>query len=198
MSRTRTVSLTLGSIALGAVLATGVTGLAQADDSTTAPASSAVAGQGPHDRGMHGDPRRGGDRGDMRRGEPLHGEMVVKAEDGTITTVREIRGEVSAVSSSSITVTAEDGYTATFAIDDQTVVRVGLPERGSADDSDTIADVQVGDVAHIHGTVTGSTATAERVMAMTADEAAQLDQLRQQHQQEHAAAASGASSTQVG
>ncbi len=42
MSRTRTITLTLGSIAAGAVLATGVTGLAMAADSTPSPSSSAT------------------------------------------------------------------------------------------------------------------------------------------------------------
>ncbi len=206
MSRTRTVSLTVGSIALGAVLATGLTGLAQADDSVTS-TPSAASGQvqglgdgarmgGRHDGpgGMHGRPGMGGPGG-----EALHGEFVVKAADGTITTMREVHGTVTAVSSSSITVKAEDGYSATFAIDEDTDVRTGLPDRNSAPDAestDTIADVTVGDVARVHGSVSGSTATAEHVMAMSADEAAQMEALRQQHQAQHEAdAASTASGT---
>lgn len=229
MSRTRTITLTVGSLAAGAMLATGVTGMALADDSTSSPSSSAsapgapgsgVPGQdGRGDRGMRGGPGMGdhgmrggpgmGDRG-MRGGpggEALHGELVVKAADGTISTVRQIRGTVTAVSASSITVTAEDGYTATFAVTSDTEVHVGLPDRSAdpATDTDAITDVAVGDVARVHGTVSGSAATAAHVMALTADEAAQLEQLRQQHAQDRAAAqgttpgsATGSGSTQAG
>ena len=147
MSRTRTITLTLGSVAAGAILATGVTGLALADDSATpspstsssAPGSDTAPGiggqRGPGDGmrdgrgGMHG--MRGGPMG-----EALHGELVVKAADGTISTVRQVQGTVTAVTSTSITVKAEDGYTATFAVNADTEVHTGLPsrDRGTADD----------------------------------------------------------------
>ena len=215
MSRTRTITLTLGSVAAGAILATGVTGLALADDqSTPAPSASSSAGTAtdsaaPGGRGMdgmrgrHDGPGGGmhGMRGPGPMGEALHGELVVKAEDGTISTVRQVRGTVTAVSSTSITVEAEDGYTGTFAITADTEVRVGLPQRGAEpqESTSTIADVAVGDVAHVHGTVSGSTATASHVMAMTAEQAAELEALRAQHEAEHqareSAAASGSSTT---
>ena len=209
MSRTRTITLTLGSVAAGAILATGVTGLALADDSATpspstsssAPGSDTapgIAGQrGPGDGmrdgrgGMHG--MRGGPMG-----EALHGELVVKAADGTISTVRQIQGTVTAVTSTSITVKAEDGYTATFAVNADTEVHTGLPsrDRGTAEPAtQSIADVSVGDVARVHGTVSGDTATAEHLHAMTAEQAATLEAERQQHMQEHAAANGTASSS---
>ncbi len=72
--------------------------------------------------GMHG--MRGGPMG-----EALHGEFVVKAVDGTISTVRQVQGTVTAVSDTSITVKAEDGYTATFAVNADTEVHTGLPCR---------------------------------------------------------------------
>ena len=163
MSRTRTITLTLGSIAAGAVLATGVTGLALADDrhplagrlvvGTGTDAPSGTTGQrGPGDGmrdgrggpgGMHG--MRGGPMG-----EALHGELVVKAEDGTISTVRQVQGTVTAVTSTSITVEAEDGCTATFAVNAETEVHTGLPsrDRDTADaTTQAITDVSVGDVA---------------------------------------------------
>lgn len=219
MSRTRTITLTLGSIAAGAVLATGVTGLALADDtaapspgaSSSAPAGDAASGpMGQRDRGDRMRDGRGGPGGlhGMRggpMGAALHGEFTVKAEDGTISTVRQVRGTVSAVTSTSITVTAEDGYTATFAVDADTEVRTGLPtrDRGAAGSTtQSIADVAVGDVARVHGTVSGTSATAAHVHAMTAEQAATLEAARQQHLQEHAAArgtdASSSSATQVG
>lgn len=218
MSRTRTITLTLGSIAAGAILATGVTGLALADDqSTPAPSASSSAGattdstapggRGSDGRGMDGMGGRHDGPGGMRGmrgpgpiGEALHGEMVVKADDGTISTVRTIRGTVTAVSDTSITVKAEDGYTGTFAITADTEVRVGLPQRGAdaQESTSTIADVAVGDVAHVHGTVSGSTATASHVMAMTAEQAAELEALRAQHEAEHQARASAGSSGSAG
>jgi hypothetical protein len=208
MSRTRTITLTLGSVAAGAILATGVTGLALADDSATlSPGTSSsvpgsdtapgIAGQrGPGDGmrdgrgGMHG--MRGGPMG-----EALHGELVVKAADGTISTVRQIQGTVTAVTSTSITVKAEDGYTATFAVNADTEVHTGLPsrDRGMTETTQSIADVSVGDVARVHGTVSGDTATAEHLHAMTAEQAATLEAERQQHMQEHAAANGTASSS---
>jgi hypothetical protein len=221
MSRTRTITLTLGSLAAGAVLATGVTGLALADDTATpspgasssAPGSDAASGttdqRGPGGMrdgrggpgGMHG--MRGGPGGmhGMRggpMGEALHGELVVKAQDGTISTVRQVQGTVTAVTSTSITVKAEDGYTATFAVNSDTEVRTGLPtrDRDSAESTtQSIADVSVGDVARVHGTVSGDTATAQHLHAMTAEQAATLEAERQQHLQDHATADGTSSGT---
>lgn len=213
MSRTRTITLTLGSIAAGAVLATGVTGLAMAADTTPSPAASSTApgvdaGSVPQGLRGPGDGMRGGPGGmhGMRggpMGEALHGELVVKADDGTISTIREVQGTVTAVSSTSITVKAEDGYTATFVVNAETDVHTGLPSRDRGMDApaatdttaQSIADVSVGDVAHVHGTVDGDTATAEDVHAMTAEQAATMAAERQQHMQEHAAA-NEASATQ--
>ena len=193
MSRTRTITLTVGSLAAGAILATGITGLAMAADSTpgptsptgTSPAAAAVPGTpgDPHAGRQHLPGMRGGPGG-----QALHGELVVKAADGTISTVRTINGTVTAVSSSSITVKADDGYSSTFSVAATTEVRVGAPDftQGRADPSavstDAITDVTVGDVAHVDGTVTGSTATATEVHAMTAAEAAAMEQQRLQPQ----------------
>ena len=174
MSRTRTITLTVGSLAAGAILATGITGLAMAADSTPG---------GPHAGRQHLPGMRGGPGG-----QALHGELVVKAADGTISTVRTINGTVTAVSSSSITVKADDGYSSTFSVAATTEVRVGAPDftQGRPDPSavstDAITDVTVGDVAHVDGTVTGSTATATEVHAMTAAEAAAMEQQRLQPQ----------------
>ena len=169
MSRTRTITLTVGSLAAGAVLATGITGMAMAADSTPGgtPGGSHAGRQ--HRPGMMGGPG----------GQALHGELVVKAADGTISTVRTISGTVTAVSGSSITVKADDGYSSTFDITATTEVRVGAPDR-NAMSTDAITDVTVGDIAHVNGTVAGSTATATEVHAMTATEATAMEQQRQQ------------------
>jgi hypothetical protein len=226
MSRAKTITVTVGSLAAGAILATGITGIASASGSTstnntpTAAQSSTAPGsaQSTRPRG-HADRQRGGMRGGPHRGDhemlggprgdALHGEAVVKAADGTISTVRMIRGEVTAVSSSSISVKAEDGFTATYAVTSTTDVHTGPPSRGhgpgdpagstagssTAPAPSTIADVKVGDVAMVEGTVTGSTVMAAEIRSMTAAQAAQLDQLRAQHDQQQTGAAGSSSAT---
>lgn len=214
MSRSKTITITLGSLAAGAALATGVTGIAMAADSSPSPSSSAAspsAGSGSTDAaaGAQRDGQRGGPRdgGHARGGllgapgsEPLHGEMVVQAEDGTVSTVRMIRGTVTAVSATSITVKADDGYSATFAVGTGSTVHTGLPDGprpadGTADAAGSIAEVAVGDVAHVQGTVSGSEATATRIHAMTAAQAEQAQADRLAHEQEHAARADDSAGT---
>jgi hypothetical protein len=192
MSRTRTITITLGSLAAGAMLATGVTGLAVAADSTpddaasTATPSAATAERmGSTGGWMHHGP--GGDGREMRgglHGDAVHGETVVKAEDGTFSTVQMIRGTVTAVSADSISVKAEDGYSATFAVTVDTEVRTGVPTRPTdgtqptAPTAGSIGDVTIGDVAMVRGTGAASAAVADHIHAMTAAEAAQLEQDR--------------------
>lgn len=206
MTRTRTITLTLGSLAAGAILATGVTGLAVAADGDQGSSSASPStASGQHESHWSRDAdRKGGPRGERGglMGEALHGEMVVKADDGTITTVRQVHGVVTKVSASSITVEAEDGYSATFTVTADTMIRAGLPDMtqgrpdaGTEPTSDPISDVAVGDAAHVNGTVSGSTATATRIHAMSAEESATMEQQRQQHQQERADA-TGSSTTQ--
>lgn len=186
--RTKTIAITVGSLAAGAVLATGVTGVAMAADSSPSPQASVAE---------TAVDLRAADRGGMGRGpggQALHGEMTVKQADGTIATIATVNGTVTAVSATSITVKAADGFTATYAVSTDTDVRVGVPTRpaeGSrpiapAASTDTIADVSVGDVAHVHGTVSGSSMTASAVHAMTAEQAAQLQAERAQHEAAHA------------
>ncbi|MDP1878141.1 MAG: hypothetical protein Q8M17_11360 [Actinomycetota bacterium] len=185
-NRTKTIAITVGSLAAGAVLATGVTGVAVAADSSPSPLASVAR-----------DDMRGPDRGGPGRGpggQALHGQITVKQDDGTIATIARVNGTVTAVSPTSITVTAEDGYAATYAISEDTVVRVGVPTRPArgttpaapAASTHTIADVSVGDVAHVQGTVSGSVTTASEVHAMTAEQAAQLEAERAQHEAAHA------------
>jgi hypothetical protein len=220
MSRARTITVTVGSLAAGAILATGITGIASAANGTTSPEASTGTSQtapghqqrGGPDGGPAGGPAGGrheGPRGAMLggpRGEALHAEAVVKAADGTISTVSQIQGTVTAVAASAITVKAEDGFTATYVVNDTTEVRTGLPPqrpdlqgatgtqaKPTAPAAGSISDVKVGDVARVEGTVSGSTSTATEVHSMTAAQKAQLDQQRAQHDQSRQQ--SGSSST---
>lgn len=228
MSRAKTITITVGSLAVGAVLATGITGIASAANGSPSPSpsttSQAAPQQGkapggslrsaPDGMGRHGGHGGGfgGPRGGMLggpAGQALHGEFVVKASDGTITTVRMIRGSVTAVDASSITVKADDGYSSTFAVNSTTEIHVGLPafhgpnDQGAAGTgtqppapaASTIADVKVGDVADVEGTVSGSAATATEIHSMTAAQAAQLEQQRQAHQQQELQQQSSTSSS---
>ena len=159
----------------GGVAALGVTALAsglitspaQATDSSTTPAPNADGQLGP--MGDHG---RGGPGMDRHRdaaqyGERVSSERTVKQSDGTIVVIRDVKGSVTAVSATSITVATADGKNYTFVVDANTTVD---REHAAA----AIADVVVGDIAHVSGTVDGGTATATRIHAETeATEAAE-------------------------
>ena len=224
MSRAKTIAITVGSLTAGALLATGVTGIAAAANGTPSPSATSPKGQsstpqqGPdgNGRGGHRGDGMGGPRGGMLGGpggQALHGEIVVKKADGTISTVRLIDGTVTAVSSDSITVKSADDFTATYTVNSTTDIHVGLRAGGPGHDgqgtsgsttsgtatkpaASTIADVKVGDVARVEGTLSGSTATATEIHAMTAAEAAQLDALRKQHDAQRGSSSTGSSGTQ--
>ncbi len=182
MSRASTIAISVGSLAAGAIIATSLTGIAMAEDASPSPSTgTSTAPDGREFGSMHegmgmrgGMGRHGGMHGD-RLGQPVHGESVVKKDDGSFVTVRDIRGSVTAVSATSITVKAEDGFTSTFAVDGDTDVRTGLPTRGSGSATGSISDVKVGDIAHVRGTVDGSSATATEVHGMTAEQAKQME-----------------------
>lgn len=75
----------------------------------------------------------------------LHGEFVVPDGDGEgyRTSVVQ-RGTVTAVDGSSVTVRSEDGFSATYLVDDDTVVNAG---------NEGIEDIEVDDEVHVHGFV---------------------------------------------
>lgn len=119
-------------------------------------------GHGPSEHGSHG-PDSHGPRGGM-----LHSEGVIEDADGTFVTVRMQQGEVTSASATSITVTSADGYTSTYSIGDSTVV-----ERDGED-----APPEVGDTVHVRGAVTGGTATADMVHALSPDAAREFERHR--------------------
>jgi hypothetical protein len=158
-SRTRRVGV---AAAVGIGLALGAAGIAgAADDATPSPspgASTQVAppkapggadgrhpGRGHGPRGMHGI---------GPGGMALHGEFVVPDGSGGYRTVRTQRGEVTAVSATSLTVKSEDGYSSTYVLNPSTVVVAGR---------DGIGTVEKGETVAVLATVKGGTATAEHV-----------------------------------
>jgi len=90
-------------------------------------------------------------------GIPVHGDVVVNDPNaGGTTTIRFARGEVTAVSATSLTLKCSDGFEATFAIDGNTKVRLG-------DDQRTITDLKTGGTAMATGRVAGEVTTATLV-----------------------------------
>jgi hypothetical protein len=82
----------------------------------------------------------GGMMGGALLGAPLHGSYVVEDPDGGYRTVLSQHGEVTAVSSTSLTVRSEDGFTTTYRLTDDTTVLSG-PD--GTDDVEDGADVAV-------------------------------------------------------
>lgn len=85
----------------------------------------------------------------------VHGQIVTKGKNGYVTHDG-ILGTVTAVSASSITVKASDGFTETFSVSSSTAVRVRTAGKGA---KGTISDVHNGDQVGVAGTGT-STPTA--------------------------------------
>ena len=83
----------------------------------------------------------------------LHGEFVVKDQDGKITTMVTQHGTVTAVAANSVSLRSEDGFTGTYAVGSDTRVRIG---GGPA----AISGVKTGNEAWVVATKSGSTSTA--------------------------------------
>jgi hypothetical protein len=144
---------TVAGVGIASAGGTQVNGIAPASTaSPTATGSAAPDKGGPRDRGRF--PRgRFGDLGRGLGGGALHGEFVAKDKDGKIVTRVVQSGSVTAVSTTSITLKSEDGFTATYAVNGDTKVRVG-------GDNAAISGVKTGNTAWVIGTKSGDTSTA--------------------------------------
>ena len=85
----------------------------------------------------------------------IHGEFTTAAPGGGYQTLATQIGTVSSVSSSSITVKSEDGFTRTYGVDDNTLVNAG---------NNGIADVKSGDTVRIVAVVSGGKTSAVEVI----------------------------------
>lgn len=136
----------------GAVLAGVTTATAQSGDPTPSVAPHDEKPEGPrgfkHGRGPHGFGVPGA----------LHGEFTTKAPDGGYQTMAMQRGEVTAVSATSVTVKSEDGFSRTYAVNDDTLVNAG---------NEGIDDVSTGDQVHVMAIVDGGNARAVRIQDVT-------------------------------
>ena len=168
--------LVLGSLALGACsksdangTATSAIGAGQVQHDATATDADTVdlvnaALETPAVDGTTGADARQGDRKALRarllRG--LHGVWVTNSKSGFVTH-QAIRGDVTAVSGSSITVKAKDGFSLTFTVATDTKVRARTKGKGT---DSTIGAVKVGAKAVVTGL--GATNPKARVIVFAA------------------------------
>ena len=154
MILSKRVGLAVAGVAVAAVVGTAGVAAATAPDPSGTPAAP-TASSAP-DAGTKTPGQRHGKLKHRALARGMHGEWVVKGKDGKPVTLVTVRGEVTAVSATSITLTAEDGFTATYAVSLDTKVR--------GKEVDKIADVKVGDKGGAVGTKSGSTLTAKAVL----------------------------------
>jgi hypothetical protein len=95
-----------------------------------------------------------------RLARALHAQWVTRGKDNGFVTHDAIRGEVSAVLATSVSVKAADGVTQTYAVTAETVVRVKGEGKGT---TGAIGKVHTGDRVLVVGTGT-STLTASHVV----------------------------------
>ncbi len=174
MKTSRIVGSMMAASVAVAALTGGAVALADQDDAgTTSQESRQGPGPGGHGPGGHGPGGSGtgesgpGAHGPSKLGQMLHGESVVELEDGTYVTQRMQVGDVTSVSETSLTVRSEDGFTETYVVGDETTL--------VRDQVDGTA-ASVGDVAHVRAIVTGTTITADVVMALSPAQAALRDE----------------------
>jgi len=83
----------------------------------------------------------------------VHAQWVSRGKDNTFITHDAIRGQVSAVSATSISVKAADGLTQTYSVSSDTAVRVRTDGKGA---KGQISQVKTGDAVLVTGTGTTS------------------------------------------
>lgn len=151
----------LASVAVAALLGGGGAALAVGNSGTPAAAQNAVTSNpapapSPGAPGTHGGFRHFGAR--FSPFGMLHGQFVVAKPGGGYQTVDVQDGQVTAVSTTSITVKSSDGFTKTYVVTASTTVDA---QRGG------IGSVKVGNQATVLATVGGSTVTATNIADMT-------------------------------
>jgi hypothetical protein len=153
--------LVAGSVG-AAILGVGGVALASTDGSSPSPSpttSTSTTASGKV--GAHAG-RKAHRRDELRTA--LHGQITTRGKDGFVTHDG-IRGTVTAVSTTSITVKAADGTVETYVIDGQTITHLKADgkQRGTAAE---IAKVETGDSVGVLGTGT-TTLTATHVIDTT-------------------------------
>jgi hypothetical protein len=156
----------IAAAAVVAGLAAGATGVALADNTPTAtvsptPSASPSAdakGDGARPKlpkGLRPGGRHGpGMPGMLGAHGALHGEFVVPDGDGGFRTMVVQRGEVTAVSKTSITVVSEDKFSMTYAVTEDTLVNAAR---------DGITTIKKGAKVNVAATKVGTKATAVHI-----------------------------------
>jgi hypothetical protein len=153
----------LVAVAVAALLGGAGAALVVTDSGTPLPAHNAsAAGPAPSSSpvlpGTVGPGSRSSAPGHAVAPGVLHGQYVVRRPGGGYQTVDVQNGQVTAVSSTSITLRSADGFTYGYVISRSTAVAAG---HGG------IASVRVGDQASVQATVTGSSAVATSITDLT-------------------------------
>jgi hypothetical protein len=157
MILTKKVALGVAGVVAAGVLGTAGVAAATSDPGTPTPAASAAPSPSASPGATTGDKkdkRKKVRRAAIARG--MHGEFVVKGKDGKPVTLETIRGQVTAVGPTSVTVKAEDGFTETFTANPDTKVKGA--------DVSSMSDVKVGAKGAIVGVKSGNTITARAVL----------------------------------
>jgi hypothetical protein len=89
---------------------------------------------------------------------PLHADAVRRGPKGTFVTHDLQRGDITAVSATSLTMRSADGFTRTYVLDATTKVRIGKATAAAG-------DLKVGEKVRVRGVQAGSTWTAKRTVA---------------------------------
>ena len=162
MYRTMVISAMTAAAVVGAGgTAVALTGSSAAATSGTGSSSTASASTAGHGGARHGGARHGGRA--FRR--LVHGQFVAKGPHGTFVTHDVIRGTVTAVSATSISVRAADNVTETFAVGATTKVRTRTAAKhtGGQRTASSIDKVATGDRVVVIGTG-ATTFTAKRIV----------------------------------
>jgi hypothetical protein len=152
MTRSSAVGLAAAGLVAGLVVAGLNVASAQTSPTPTPAPSSAPDAKPHHGRGQHGM-----GKGMLGRGA-LHGEFTTRAPGGGYQTMAMQHGAVTAVSATSVTVRSEDGFSRTYAVNDDTLVKAG--DQG-------IADVANGDQVSVLAVVSGGSARAVHLVDTT-------------------------------
>jgi len=144
----------IGASIAAAVLGGGaLTGVAMAASSTPTPTTSTTAGASTTGNGpaAAAAATRLGKVGALAR-HVLHGEFTVQTKNGVRVVDTEV-GVITAVTPTSVSVKASDGYTQTWTLGATTHVRANR-QKG------TVSDLTVGETVRLLGPTSGATATA--------------------------------------
>jgi hypothetical protein len=160
--------IVVAASAAAVVLGAGTAALAASGGSSPHPSAAGSSAAGSSGSRTLGN----GHRGVLRPlKQALHAQWVTRdrSNAGAFITHDAIRGAVTAVSATSITVQAADGVSQTYAITGTTKVRVRKGQPGSGNGggaAGTVSDVHTGDKVAVTGT--GSTSlTAEHIVDRT-------------------------------